>query len=253
MDEIEARSKAGGGPAAAPRCQPRSASPARRSPHPSPSSAAPAAGGAVSQPEARAGSRGHLGSFMKPAAALGAVPGVSAAAARPVTANGHSAAADVLAPVAPASQPAAGEPTMPPLPAPQSIGESFAASPPASPPAVSSDAQTEDFGRIMAMKRICCPGGMNLSLHTSLPMLTDQMRFCACSSPCAGYDATTRHAETGTSGRFEAVRRRLYSTEGVPGFLTAAADELRAAHPGVPFLDHAWGQVCCCMLASFAL
>ena len=42
---------------------------------------------------------------------------------------------------------------------------------------------------------------------------------------------------------FKAAWQRLYSTEGVPDFLTAAADELRARHPGVPFLDHAWGQV----------
>ena len=43
-------------------------------------------------------------------------------------------------------------------------------------------------------------------------------------------------------GGFEAARQRLYGREGVPECLKAAADELRGAHPGVPFLDHAWGQ-----------
>ena len=45
-----------------------------------------------------------------------------------------------------------------------------------------------------------------------------------------------------SGGGFEAARQRLYSTDGVPDSLRAAADELRGAHPGVPFLDHAWGQ-----------
>ena len=61
------------------------------------------------------------------------------------------------------------------------------------------------------------------------------------------------HAEAETTAGFEAARRRLYSADGVPGFLTAAADELRTRHPGVPFLDHAWGQARCLVLASVAL
>ena len=70
---------------------------------------------------------------------------------------------------------------------------------------------------------------------------TDGPAFQSCppgSSPSAG-------AAADATARFEAARRRLYSADGVPGFLTTAADELRARHPGVPFLDHAWGQARC--------
>lgn len=46
-----------------------------------------------------------------------------------------------------------------------------------------------------------------------------------------------------TPSGFEAARQRLYSSAGVPPVLAEAAEALRAQYPGLPFLDHAWGQV----------
>ena len=197
MDEIEARSKAGGAAAAAvaagaSRSTSRTASPARRSSsHPSPHPPAPAAGSVAPQPDTTVSNGRHPEASLRSAVALGAVPGVAAATAAQVTANGHSAAGESFYTDLVAPQPAAATPAAQPrVPAPQTPGQSVRSSPPAS---VSS-------------------------------------------------------VETGTADRFEAARRRLYSADGVPAFLTAAADELRARHPGVPFLDHAWGQARCAVL-----
>ena len=72
--------------------------------------------------------------------------------------------------------------------------------------------------------------------------------------PGSDIDDTARHPQISVKARrapvpeaddFEAVRQALYSVEGVPAFLADAAEAMKEQHPGLPFLDHAWGQVRC--------
>ncbi len=218
MDEIEARSKAGGADAASPRSQPRSASPARRSSHPSPPPAAPAAGDAVPQLETRVSSRGHPRLSLRSTAALGATPGIPATARRKVAANGNPAAVDLLSSVKPASQPPATALAVPQHPATHSPGQQLATSPPAP-----SSGATTDSLLLIAAAQI-------LYFETSLPA-TDRSTmstFASCFRTSFGCDASRDRDHERVRGRKAAAvqlgrraglpdRRRGRAARGAPG------------------------------------